>query len=211
MLVLSGDAANNTVVVRASGPDAGRYSINHGQWHRFAGIRSLRIQGHGGHDVCTIVNQPHGLFAPPDGIVCDGGNKPGQPRRGVLAISGGHATSDSYSPGRVPGSGVDRGRLGRELQLIHFSGLAPTLDTVPSPHLTFTAAVSGPVLLSSPASGEWEVQPLSGTPFESLSVKLPRAVLAALSKGAKVSVALTLTATGSGRTGHAATRLTIAR
>jgi hypothetical protein len=38
--------------------------------------------GTGARDVCTIVNPAHGLFAPTRGIACEGGNRPGQPRRG---------------------------------------------------------------------------------------------------------------------------------
>ena len=63
-LTVRGGEANNTIVVRAAGVASGSYSVDGGRWVRFAGIRSLTIDGVGGHDVCRIVNPPGGLFAP---------------------------------------------------------------------------------------------------------------------------------------------------
>ena len=132
-LTLRGRKANNTIVVRASGVASGSYSVDGGRWVRFGGIRSLTIDGVGGHEVCRIVNPAGGLFAPPGGIACHGGNRAGAPRRGVLDVSGGRAASSSYSPQRArPGAGTMMARLGRVVQVIRFSGLKPVSDTVPA-------------------------------------------------------------------------------
>jgi hypothetical protein len=102
-------------VVRASGPDSGSYRVNHRDAVAFTGIASLTIVGTGARDGCTIVNPAHGLFAPPGGIACEGGNRPGQPRRGVLHLRGGSAQSSAYRPSLHPGSGavVSRRRWAR--------------------------------------------------------------------------------------------------
>ena len=105
-LTLRGREANNTIVVRAAGVASGSYSVDRGRWVRFAGIRSLVIDGVGGRDVCRIVNPPGGLFAPPGGIACNGGNRAGAPRRGVLVVSGGRAQARRTrrsAGGRGPG------------------------------------------------------------------------------------------------------------
>jgi hypothetical protein len=133
-LTLRGRRANNTIVVRASGVASGSYSINGGRWVRFARIRTLTIDGVGGRDVCRIVNPAGGLFAPAGGITCNGGNRTGGPRRGVLGVSGGRATGTSYSPRRGhPGAGTMTARLGPVVQVIRFSGVKPLTDTVPAP------------------------------------------------------------------------------
>jgi len=161
-LVLSGHAANNTVVVRATGTDAGIYSVDGGPSRRFSGIRSLTIRGHGGHDVCRIVNPPHALFAPPGGIRCEGGNQPGQPRRGVLDVSGGRAATSAYRPGAVPGSGTLVHSLGRTRQVIRFTGLAPVTTTASAANYIFTDPIANDVVgvISGSTSGTWTIESL---------------------------------------------------
>lgn len=168
-LVLRGRQANNTFVIRATGTDSGSYSIDGGRPERFSGIRSLTIDGVGGHDVCRIVNPPHGLFAPPSGIACNGGNAPGHPRRGVLELVGGAASSSNYAPGR-PGAGTMTHRLGHISQLIRFTGMAPVIDTVPEPSLMFTDSSpdDGVELVNGPSAGDLTIESADDD-FESLT------------------------------------------
>jgi hypothetical protein len=171
-LTLRGSEPNNTIVVRATGFTSGSYSVNGGRWVRFAGIRSLRIDGVGGHDVCRIVNPPGGLFAPPGGISCNGGNRAGAPRRGVLVVSGGRAASSSYSPRRGrPGAGTMRARLGRVVQVIRFSGLKPVTDTVPATNYTLSDGAQNDIaeLQDGPAPGQDTIASESGQ-FESVTI-----------------------------------------
>jgi hypothetical protein len=150
--------------VRASGRDAGTYTIDGGRPRRFARIRSLTIRGHGGHDVCRIVHPPHGLFAPPGGIRCIGGNAPGQPRRGVLQVRGGRATSYAYRPSATPGSGEQVSRRGAVRQVIRFSGLAPVMITVSSPSLTVTDPITDDTIglvSTDVANGTWMAESLA--------------------------------------------------
>jgi hypothetical protein len=161
-LVLSGHARNNTVVVRATGPDRGTYAINGSRPVAFARIRSLTINGHGGDDVCRIINPPHGLFAPPGGIACNGGNRPGATRHGVMDLSGGATSATAYLPGSIPGSGTLVTRRGKVRQRIRFSGLAPVTDTAPSlsETLNFNAPNDTVALVSGATAGTWTVESL---------------------------------------------------
>ena len=171
-LTLRGRKANNTIVVRASGVASGSYSVDGGRWVRFGGIRSLTIDGVGGHDVCRIVNPAGGLFAPPGGIACNGGNRASAPRRGVLDVSGGRATSSSYTPQRArPGAGTMRARVGRVVQVIRFSGLKPVSDTVPATNYTFNDGTANDVaeLLDGSVPGQNTIASRAGQ-FESVSI-----------------------------------------
>ncbi len=177
-LTLRGRAPNNTVVVRASGVASGTYTIDGGQRVRFSHIRSLRIDGVGGHDVCRIVNPPGGLFAPPGGIACNGGNRPGAPRRGVLEVSGGRAASSAYSPSRGrPGAGTMTARLGRLVQVIRFTGLKPAADTAPSASFTFNDSSPNDVVevVDGSGAGQMRIQSSTGQ-FESITIANKQAV-----------------------------------
>ena len=161
-LTLRGQEANNTVVVHATGVDRGWYTIDGGRRIRFVGIRSLRIVGVGGHDICRIVNPRGGLFAPPGGIECDGGNRSG-PRRGVMQVLGGRASTSTYQPGRRAGTGLIVHRLGRVVQRIRFSGLAPITDSVPGTY-TFNDTIANDTieLVNGPSLGELTLQSATG-------------------------------------------------
>ncbi len=122
--------------------------------------------------MCRIVNPPGGLFAPRGGITCNGGNRAGAPRRGVLDVSGGRAAGSSYTPQRGrPGAGTIRARLGRVVQVIRFSGLKPVTDTVPTPNYTFNDMEQNDVaeFLDGPGPGEDTIASLGGQ-FESISI-----------------------------------------
>lgn len=167
-LLLRGPEANNTFLIRATGTDRGTYSVDGARPTRFSGIRSLTMDGVGGHDVCRIVNPRHGLFAPPSGISCNGGNSPGRPRRGVLEIVGGRGTSESYTPGR-PGAGTITHRIGHTSQVIRFTGMAPVIDTVSEPSLMFTEpSANDTVQLVNGPPGELTIQS-ANSDFESIT------------------------------------------
>ena len=171
-LTLRGRKANNTIVVRASGVASGSYSVDGGRWVRFRRIRSLTIDGVGGHDVCRILNPSGGLFAPPGGIACNGGNRAGAPRRGVLDVSGGRAASSSYTPQRArPGAGTMRARLGRVVQVIRFSGLKPMTDTTTVTNFTFNDTMTNDVaeLLDGPVPGQNTIASRASL-FESVTI-----------------------------------------
>ena len=186
-LTLHGREANNTFEVRAAGADSGTYAIDGGRPERFAAIRSLTIDGVGGHDVCRIVNPRRGLFAPPGGITCNGGNRSG-PRRGVLEVIGGSSASATYSPTR-PGAGTLTHRLGRLVQVIRFTGLAPVTDTTPTTDYTFNAFSTNDSaeLVNGPSAGELTIKSATDT-FESTTISNKQNV--------------TINATGSGDAGE---------
>lgn len=155
-LTLNGTAANNTFEIRATGPDSGTYAVNDSRPVHFSGIRSLTMNGVGGHDVCRIINPHKSLFAPPGGIFCNGRNAPGHPRRGVLEVAGGTATGGDYTV-VAPGAGTLTHSFGHLIQSIHFTGLAPVTDTTSETNFTINAnpasgasisLVNGPVVSS---------------------------------------------------------------
>jgi hypothetical protein len=168
-LTLHGHDANNTFVVRATGADSGTYAVDGGRPVRFTAIRSLTIDGVGGHDVCRIVNPRRGLFAPPGGIACNGGNRTG-PRRGVLEVLGGRAASSACTSTR-PGAGTLTNRLGRLVQVIRFTGLAPITDTISSPSYTFNVFSTNDTaeLVNGPAPGELTIESATGG-FENTTI-----------------------------------------
>ena len=200
-LTLHGHAASNTFVVAATGRDRGVYTIDGGRPVPFSGIRSLTIDGVGGRDVCRIVNPRGGLFAPPGGIACNGGNRSG-PRRGVLEVVGGRSSGGTYSVSR-PGAGALTHRLGQTLQVIRFTGLAPITDTVPSPSFIFSPSstpgdtievINGPLVSGTQTM---TLQSLNGD-FESISFanKTSATVNATTASGDSVELAATVVSAG---------------
>ena len=171
-LTLRGHEANNTIVVRGTGVASGAYTIDGGPRVRFSGIRSLTIDGVGGHDVCRIIDPQGGLFAPPGGIACNGGNRRGAPRKGVLDVSGGKSSSSTYSPLRGrPGAGTITARLGRLVQVIRFSGLRPIRDTTSAVNYTLNDSATGDLveLVDGPDVGEVTIESSTGQ-FESTTI-----------------------------------------
>lgn len=201
-LTLRGRAANNTIVVRATGVASGTYSIDGGRSVRFSRIRSLTIDGVGGRDVCRIVNPPHGLFAPPGGIACNGGNRRGAPRLGVLEVSGGHAVASTYAPARGrPGAGVITTRSGRLAQVIRFTGLKPVTDTTPAANFTLPDTATNDVVSVVDGSGAGQLRIQSSTDqFESITIANKQAVTVTANAGgdsARIDVEQTVTGLGS--------------
>ncbi|MEA2480452.1 MAG: hypothetical protein QOJ07_2374, partial [Thermoleophilaceae bacterium] len=139
-LDISGTSGDDRLVVTATGPDSGSYTLDGGPPTSFSGIDSLRFDGGDGNDTCRFVNPPGSLFAPPGGIECNGGPDHGPPGD-VMEIAGGFATDGSSEPGPTPDSGTIRHRLGPLEQKITYTGLEPISDVVPSG--TFSVSGTG--------------------------------------------------------------------
>src|SRR4029077_9839639 len=95
-----------------------------------ADTSSLFIQGRAGNDTLTVDSTAAPVAIP---ITYDGGTG-----RNSLALTGGNATSDTYTPGPNAGSGTIQMTIACATQTVNFLNLAPVVDTVAGP-----LAVSG--------------------------------------------------------------------
>src|SRR5262245_18306042 len=125
-LTISGTAADDSIVVTATGADSGSYSINGGPAVAFSGITQLAVTGGAGNDTLTIVNPTGGLFAPTGGISYDGGGQPAD----TLEILGGVAMQLTYTAGATHDAGTMMHTGAAGTQTIDFAGIAPITDTV---------------------------------------------------------------------------------
>jgi trimeric autotransporter adhesin len=125
-LTINGTAADDTIVVTATGADSGSYSINGGPAVAFSGVTQLAVTGGAGNDTLTIVNPTGGLFAPVNGISYDGGGQPAD----TLEILGGVATQLTYTAGATHDAGTLMHTGAAGTQTIDFAGIAPITDTV---------------------------------------------------------------------------------
>src|SRR5262245_3231584 len=129
ILTIDGTGGNDTIVITAAGTDSGAYSINGAGFIPFSGVTQLIVNGGAGNDTVTIVNPFSApLFAPSDGIICNGGGQPGD----TLVVDGGFARSGSYVAGATPNAGTlmhDSPDTGTQ-QTINFAGIARITDTV---------------------------------------------------------------------------------
>jgi trimeric autotransporter adhesin len=131
-LTITGTAADDTIVITATGADSGAYSINDGPAVAFSGVTEVVVTGEDGNDTLTIVNPNGGLFAPMDGITYDGGGDPAD----ALEILGGTANDLTYTAGATPDAGTLTYTGGAGTQTIDFAGIAPITDTVAAASLT---------------------------------------------------------------------------
>ncbi len=136
-IAVAGSGADDTLVVNATGPSSGSYSLNGGPAVPFANIASFSFLGGLGNDILTINNPAGGLFAPTRGIDYQGGGQPGD----ALNLFGGGslAYDQAYFVGTTtPPIGAGAGNNGDGLLRftgptpvdIRFTGLAPIVDTV---------------------------------------------------------------------------------
>ncbi len=142
-IAVAGSAADDTVVVTASGPSSGTYSLNGGPTVPFVSIASFSFIGGAGGDTLTINNPAGGLFAPIGGIDYHGGGQPGD---ALNLLGGGSAAfNETYFVGTTtPPLGAGAGNNGDGLIRftgptpvdIRFTGLAPIVDTVAVASLT---------------------------------------------------------------------------
>ena len=133
-LTITGTAADDTIVITASGTDSGTYSINGGPAVEFSGVTRVVVTGEDGNDTLTIANPSGGLFAPMDGISYDGGGDPAD----ALEVLGGTANDVTYTAGATPDAGTLTYTGEAGTQTIDFAGIAPVTDTVAAPSLTIT-------------------------------------------------------------------------
>ena len=143
---VAGSAADDVVVVNATGPSSGSYSLNGGPAVPFANITSFSFLAAGGNDTLTINNPAGGLFAPVQGITYHGGGQAGD---NLQLLGGGSAAfSETYFVGTTtPPIGAGAGNNGDGLIRftgptpvdIRFTGLAPIVDTVVAASLTVNA------------------------------------------------------------------------
>jgi hypothetical protein len=137
-IVIEGTNGDDTVVVTAIDADGGSYRINDGSEIPFRHISSFTFNGGDGNDTLRIVNPPDGLFAPRDGIFCNGGEQSGAPGD-LLDIIGGASSDTSFTMGPGPDAGTIRHEHNGVTQLIQFTGLEPVNDTVAVANFIFTA------------------------------------------------------------------------
>jgi Calx-beta domain/Dockerin type I domain len=123
-----GTDGNDTLVVNASGPDSGSYSLNGGPAVTFSGVSSFTFQAERGDDLLRINNPSGGLFAPADGITYHGGGSFYNDR---LEVQGGSSAGGTYSPGPTLGAGTVTHAGGAAAQTIRFTGLTLLTDAVP--------------------------------------------------------------------------------
>ncbi len=143
---IDGTGGDDVLVVTATGPNTGSYSLNGGAPVPFSGITGFVFNGLGGNDTFTINNPAGGLFAPTGGIDFNGGGQPGDNMN--LLGGGGPGFSEAYFVGTTtPPIGVGPGNNGDGLIRftgtntvdIRFTGLAPIVDTVVAASLTINA------------------------------------------------------------------------
>lgn len=140
---VAGSGADDTLVVTATGPSSGSYSLNGGPAVPFANIASFNFLASAGNDTLTINNPAGGLFAPVQGITYHGGGQAGD---NLQLLGGGSAAfNETYFVGTTtPPIGNAAGNNGDGLVRftgptpvdIRFTGLAPIIDTVVAASLT---------------------------------------------------------------------------
>ena len=140
---VAGSGADDTLLVTATGPSSGSYSLNGGPAVPFANIASFSFLASTGNDTLRINNPAGGLFAPAQGITYHGGGQAGD---NLQLLGGGSAAfSQTYFVGTTtPPIGNAAGNNGDGLVRftgptpvdIRFTGLAPIIDTVVAASLT---------------------------------------------------------------------------
>jgi hypothetical protein len=98
-VVVNGTSGDDVLVVTATGPDSGSYSLNGGPPIALAGVSGFTFNGGGGADT-MIVNNPAGdLFRPPGGVTFNGA------LGSSLNVVGGDATQEvfTYAPNSPDG------------------------------------------------------------------------------------------------------------
>jgi hypothetical protein len=165
-LTINGTAADDTIVVTATGADSGSYSINGGPAVAFSGVTQLAVTGGAGNDTLTIVNPNGALFAPVNGISYDGGGQPAD----SLEILGGAATQLTYTAGATHDAGtlVYTGAAGT--QTIDFAGIAPITDMVAAATLVIkgTAGVDDISVTDGGVVNGQQTTQISAATFESI-------------------------------------------
>jgi uncharacterized repeat protein (TIGR01451 family) len=120
----------DTLVVNATGPDSGTYSLNGGTPVPFSNVTRFTFTDSGTNNTFTINNPSSGLFAPTDGIVYVGGGT------GSLQIEGGQAVTETFD--LLPDSSGHNGTIalvnGGTTANYTYSGLSPVLVNAGTPN-----------------------------------------------------------------------------
>jgi trimeric autotransporter adhesin len=135
-LTISGTAADDTIVITATGADSGSYSVNGGPAVAFSGVTQVVVTGEDGNDTLTIVNPDGSLFAPTNGISYDGGGDPAD----ALELLGGTASDLTYTVGATHDAGTLTYTGDAGTQTVAFAGIAPITDTVAAANLIITGS-----------------------------------------------------------------------
>jgi Ca2+-binding RTX toxin-like protein len=93
-----------------------------------SGIERLRVSGGDGDDLLSVDSTEGAI---PVGITYEGADG-----SDGLLLSGGAATSSTYTPGPAPGAGRSENVIGGVAQSVSFTGLEPVIDLVASALLT---------------------------------------------------------------------------
>src|SRR5262249_4783673 len=93
-VVVAGGPGNNTLVVTATGPNSGSYSLNGGAPVNFSDVTSFTFNGGSGNNTMTVNNPPGGLFAPSGGVFFNGS---GGANSNKLAVQGGAAINEVFN------------------------------------------------------------------------------------------------------------------
>jgi hypothetical protein len=144
-VVINGTDAADTVVVTATSPDSGHYRINGGAEIPFRHATSFTFNAGNGNDTLRVVNPARGLFAPKDGIFCNGEAQSGPPGD-KLEVIGGASSETSYWMGPTLDAGRIHNAHNGVTQKIEFTGLEPVNDTVGAANFTFTAPVGATII-----------------------------------------------------------------
>ena len=165
-LTIAGTAADDTIVITATGSDSGTYCINGGSAVAFSGVTQVVVTGEDGNDTLTIVNPDGSLFAPTNGIDYDGGGDPAD----ALEILGGTANDLTYTAGATPDAGTLTHIGDAGTQSIDFAGIAPITDTVAAASLTIfgTAGADAIAVADGGLVNGFQTTQVSAPTFESI-------------------------------------------
>ena len=140
---VNGTGGNDVLVVTATEPNGGAYSLNGGPAVTFKGATSFSFAAGAGDDLLRVIHPAGTVFAPAGGIDYDGGDD-----FDVLdVVGGGGASSGSYTPGDTPDSGTITHAAGGLESALVFKGIEPTTVSGMA-NFTFTTPGSNDVLRS---------------------------------------------------------------
>jgi hypothetical protein len=141
---LLGTDGDDTLIVTATGPNSGSYSLNGGPDIPFAGITSFSWASGLGNDTLIINNPAGSVFAPVDGIFYDGQSDNGAPGDSLQILGGGgSAFTETYTPSSA-NDGVIETTDGVLTQTITFQSLEPVTDTMAVANYTFNTPAGTP-------------------------------------------------------------------
>jgi Domain of unknown function (DUF4214) len=166
-VVVTGNAGGvNDLVVNATGPDIGSYSLNGGAPVNFSNATSFTFNAESllQSNTMTVNNPTGGLFAPSGGVFFNGAN----PATNSLTVQGGAAVTETFSYGPNSASGAHNGTFslsnGSATAAYSYTNLQPILVNAGTPQdATFNLPTEDAGLYHlnqiqpSGAPGQWEI------------------------------------------------------